>query len=336
MSREVPAEDLLVLARQCKLSEEEERRFEIAKQASRELECLYDAGLHFDNQAGLLSGDEKRVSRLVERTLERMEQSKGASTRRAANAIQPAASSRARASLVGRYFAVSLSLGMLLCVTLASAWDFVEKRAARKAEQAEQARQTDARTALSRKRRPAATNRAPSVAEVPSLAAPSPTDVPEVPSLPAESPQLHASAGLSNLLAAPVASARKLAVSDEPLSSSELFARANQARRTGDIEDAISLYERLGRAYPGSIEAEDAKILRGNLLLSQRSPRAALRQFEDYHSGALSLEALWGRAQALRRLESPDERVILNELVQKYPGSPYAEAAQKRLRELER
>jgi outer membrane protein assembly factor BamD (BamD/ComL family) len=129
---------------------------------------------------------------------------------------------------------------------------------------------------------------------------------------------------------------RKLAAANEALSSSELFARANQARRKGDIEDAISLYERLGRAYPNSVEAEDAKVLRGNLLLSQRSPRAALRQFEDYHSGALSLEALWGRAQALRKLESPDEQAILRELVRTYPGSPYAEAAEKRLRELAR
>jgi len=84
------------------------------------------------------------------------------------------------------------------------------------------------------------------------------------------------------------------------------------------------------------VEAEDAKVLRGNLLLSQRSPHAALRQFEDYHSGALSLEALWGRAQALRKLGSPDEQAILSELVRNYPGSPYAEAAEKRLRELAR
>ena len=115
-----------------------------------------------------------------------------------------------------------------------------------------------------------------------------------------------------------------------------MFARANQSRRNGDVEDAISLYERLTRAYPNSVEAEDAKILRGNLLLSVRSPRAALRQFEDYRSGALSLEALWGRAQALRKLESTDEPAILLELIRGYPDSPYAEAARKRLRELSR
>jgi outer membrane protein assembly factor BamD (BamD/ComL family) len=149
-----------------------------------------------------------------------------------------------------------------------------------------------------------------------------------------EAPIAEASASPQHAPPVPVAQERKLA--EERPSSSELFASANQARRSGDIENAISLYERLGREYPSSVEAEDAKILRGNLLLSQRSPRAALRQFEAYHSGALSLEALWGRAQALRKLASADEQAILVELVHDYPDSPYTATAKKRLRELAR
>ena len=66
MSRQASAEDLLVLARQRQLSEDEERRFQIALQSSRELAVLYDAGLQFDDEAGLRPGDEKRFSRLVE------------------------------------------------------------------------------------------------------------------------------------------------------------------------------------------------------------------------------------------------------------------------------
>ena len=210
-----------------------------------------------------------------------------------------------------------MGLGIVLSVTLASAWDYVEKRAA---EQAAQPTPAAASSATSRK--PKLKPLAPALLPAPSAATPSP--------LPA------ASGPLPHPTSTPSASARQSSTTDEPLSSSELFARANQARRRGDIEDAISLYERLDRAYPGSIEAGDAKILRGNLLLSQRSPRAALRQFEDYHSGALSLEALWGRAQALRKLQSPEERAILVELVRDYPDSPYTEAARKRLRELAR
>jgi len=324
VSREVPAEDLLVLARQCKLSEEEERRFALALQSSRELECLYNAGLHFDAHASLLSGDETRFTRLVARTLERVDQNDSMSAPRIANAARPMALRPSRAALVARYFAASLAFGMLLCVTLASAWDYVEKRAAQRAQeqqqqQAQQALKLRVNAAARRKLQPTASSAS---AAVPTVAA--------------GDPPVASSGGLPAPVPVPVSQGRKPAAGDEPLSSSELFARANQARRKGDIEDAITLYERLGRAYPSSVEAQDAKILRGNLLLSQRSPRAALRQFEDYHAGALSLEALWGRAQALRKLESPDERVILDELVRDYPDSPYAEAAKKRLRELAR
>lgn len=312
MSRRVHAEDLMVLARQRELSDEEERRFTIALQSSRELECLYDAGRQFDAEAGLLSGDEARFRRLVERTLQRIDQTDGEPTPAAAGA---AVSRPPRASLMARYFAGSLGFGLLLLVTLASAWDYVERRAAeqRAAEQAQQASKSSSHAVPSHGRRAA-------------------TSAP-APALQVEKAPPDARAGSAQSVAS--SSARKLAAF-EPLTSSELFARANQARRNGDVEDAISLYERLARAYPSSVEAEDAKILRGNLLLLQRSPRAALRQFEDYHSGALSLEALWGRAQALRKLESPDERAVLLQLIREYPDSPYAGAAEKRLRELAR
>jgi len=317
MSRQTQTEDLLVLARQGKLSEEEERRCEIALQSSRELECLYGAGLHFDAEAELIAGDEARLSRLVERTLERIDQT-GAES---AKGIAQAASAGARpprATLIARYFAVSLGFGLLLFVTLASAWDYVEKRAAqqRAAEQAQQAQKQSTRATANRSRKAAP----PPIPVPPAETASTPSDASSSPPPPSS---------------APTNQGRKL-VTDEPLTSSELFARANEARRNGDVEAAITLYERLARTYPNSVEAEDAKILRGNLLLSQRSPRAALRQFEDYHAGALSLEALLGRAQALRKLESPDERAVLLQLIRDYPDSPYAAAAQKRLRELAR
>jgi TolA-binding protein len=327
MSRQGHAEDLLVLARQGKLSEEEERRFEIALQSSRELECLYGAGVQFDAEAALLSGDEARLSRLVARTLERVDEGAAESAKGMARAAG-AGARPARASLVARYFAVSLGFGLLLCVTLASAWDYVEKRAAqqRAAEQAQMALQQSAHASARHRSKPAVAPLAP----------------PPVPPLATESVPSAASADSPRPMPTPINQGRKPAADDtlrdtrrgEPQTSSELFARANEARRYGDVEQAISLYERLAQAFPHSVEAEDAKILRGNLLLSQRSPRAALRQFEDYRSGALSLEALWGRAQALRKLESPDERAVLLELIRDYPASPYADAAQKRLREL--
>jgi hypothetical protein len=90
----------------------------------------------------------------------------------------------------------------------------------------------------------------------------------------------------------------------------------------------------LGRRYPDSVEAQDARVLLGNLRLEQRSPRAALNQFESYGGGPLSLEALWGKAEALRKLNSPEERAVLEQVLREHPSSPYAGAARKRLQQL--
>jgi len=317
MSRPGSAEDLLVLARQCKLDEEDERRFEVAMQSSRELACLYDAGLHFDHEAGVLSGDETRLSRLVSRALESIDRAQAGDAALAPR-IEPPRSRRASPAL--RHFAVSLGLGLLLFASLASAWSYVEKRVA-------------SRRTSTTAHAPRARGTAGSVTRATAPALPIAPTVPAPSVAPGED---HATVTLAARPHAPAPATAPRLGAEEPLSSSELFASANQARRRGDIEAAIALYERLTRAYPGSLEAEDAKILRGNLLLIQRSPRAALREFEDYRAGALSLEALWGRAQALRKLESPDEGAVLLELVRDHPDSPYAEAARKRLRELAR
>jgi TolA-binding protein len=320
MSRDDSAEDLLVLARQCRLGEEEERRFEIAVGSSRELELLYDAGVHFDEQAGVLPGDETRFSRLVERTLARVDRAGDAPEARFAQGAQRAVARSTHRALAARYFGASLAFGLLLSVALASAWDYVEQR--RSPQHA-----ADVPAKLASRSRPEAAPRAAALAAAP-VASPSA----QASALPTTPPAANAPR-----VAPPPPVDRKTDVPDEELSSSQLFARANQARREGDIEAAISLYEQLGQKYPSSVEADDAKVLVGNLLLSQRSPRAALRQFENYGaggSGALTLEALWGQAQALRKLGSPDEKAILLELVRDYPDSPYAEAARKRLGEL--
>src|SRR6478735_9089576 len=143
MSREVAAEDLLVLARQCKLDEREERRFEVALHSSRELECLFEAGLHFDREAALSSGDEARFRRLVERTLERVGQNErmvAADAARSLDLVVAKGLRKSRAASVARYFAASLACGVLLCVTLASAWDYLEARALRRAEQGRELR----------------------------------------------------------------------------------------------------------------------------------------------------------------------------------------------------
>src|SRR5262249_34938822 len=83
-----------------------------------------------------------------------------------------------------------------------------------------------------------------------------------------------------------------------------LFAQANRARRDGRIADAIALYRRLEHEYADSMQARDARVSLGQLYLRGGSAKLALAEFNDYltRGGALSAEAMWGRANALAEL----------------------------------
>jgi len=293
------AEDLLVRARRGELGEDEARRFEVAVRASRELQLLYEAGLEFDAQAELLAGDEQRMSSLVTGALQELER---------AEPPRAAVASRRRRSDAW-FFATSVGLGMLLSVALASAWQLAERRLGGV---------TPSPAPVIAAKRRAEPVVAPS--SPPSSASP----IAELE--PAPKPRRISSA-------APPTSRVVEAASPSP-SPSELFARANEARRSGAHEAAIAAYEELIGRYPDSIEAEDARVLVGNLRLSQRAPGAALGAFEQYGTGALSPEALWGRARALRSLRSPEERQVLERILQEYPDSPYASGARQRLEQL--
>jgi TolA-binding protein len=305
MSHKAATEDLLVRARREQLDDEDERRLELSLRSSRELSLLFEAGVGFDAEASLLPGDVTRTAALVERTLLELDREQ---PRNAADNGAGAASLLVGPRSGARYFAVSVACGVLLSVTLASAWQYVQTRWFTP--------QTSNET-----RRPAVpVDAAPVVAPAPtsSAVAKAPAEPATTPT-PASSPKAAPS---TNGNAKPTASPR------------ELFTLASEARRRGDSEGAITLYEQLCAAYPTSVEAEDARLVLGNLRLEQRSPRAALSQFESYGSGALSLEAMWGKAQALRKLDSPEERGVLEELLRQYPTSPYAAAAHKRLQQL--
>lgn len=125
----------------------------------------------------------------------------------------------------------------------------------------------------------------------------------------------------------------------EPLSASELFARANQARHQGDAREAAALYRSLERAFPKSAEASVARVTFGRLLLDRLGePRAALAEFEAYLAagGPLREEALVGRALALGRLgRNQEERAAWSTLLTTFPQSTYAARAKQRIRELD-
>lgn len=117
-----------------------------------------------------------------------------------------------------------------------------------------------------------------------------------------------------------------------------LLRRAGDAQRNGDRETALALYRRLLRDHAASPEASLATVPLGRLLLD-RSPRAALAEFDSYlrgsPAGALVPEALYGRARALGVLgDDAAERQTWERLLGSFPDSAYVPVGRRRLAEL--
>ncbi|MCA9646963.1 MAG: tetratricopeptide repeat protein [Myxococcales bacterium] len=127
-------------------------------------------------------------------------------------------------------------------------------------------------------------------------------------------------------------------VQQTPLATaSQLFAQASAARRDGDYQRALTLYERLIERYPNSAEARTARAVRARLLLDLGHTTLAEKSFREASKGEgpLSEAALVGEAQALRRAgKSAAERAVWRELLRRFPGSPKTALAKARLSEL--
>lgn len=126
----------------------------------------------------------------------------------------------------------------------------------------------------------------------------------------------------------------------EPSSASELFSRANQARRDGKMTEAARLYRSLQERFAGSSEELVSRVSLGRLLLDRLGDsRGALVQFNSYLAspagGALREEAMVGRALALGRLgRAAEERGAWQALLDAWPKSTHRKRAQARLLEL--
>jgi hypothetical protein len=127
----------------------------------------------------------------------------------------------------------------------------------------------------------------------------------------------------------------------EPLSASELFSKANQARREGKPKEAVRLYRSLQERFAGSSEELVSRVALGRLLLDRLGDsRGALVQFNSYLAspggGVLREEAMVGRALALGRLgRGPEERAAWRGLLETFPKSAHEKRARARLGQLD-
>jgi TolA-binding protein len=126
----------------------------------------------------------------------------------------------------------------------------------------------------------------------------------------------------------------------EPASASELFSRANQARRDGKVTEAVRLYRALQERFSGSSEELVSRVTLGRLLLDRLGDsRGALVQFNSYLAspggGVLREEAMVGRALSLGRMgRAAEERAAWQALLDNFPKSTQRKRAQARLAEL--
>jgi TolA-binding protein len=124
-------------------------------------------------------------------------------------------------------------------------------------------------------------------------------------------------------------------------SASQIFSRANEARRRGEYAQALKAYAELQESHANSAEALTSRVAVGRLLLDRlKDPAGALRAFDRYLArqavGSLAEEARVGRALSLTALgRKAEARKAWQFILQKYPKSVHAERARRRLQELQ-
>lgn len=115
----------------------------------------------------------------------------------------------------------------------------------------------------------------------------------------------------------------------------DLFVRARGLRLHGRIREALTTYQRLQEAFPGSRESHLSHLVAGQLWLDRGRPELAFEQFGRYLEAGdhgASEEALVGRATALGRMgRLTEEAAEWRRLLGQHPRSVYAARAGERL-----
>ena len=110
-------------------------------------------------------------------------------------------------------------------------------------------------------------------------------------------------------------------------SANELLRLARSKRRAGDLDAALSSYEKILRRHPKSTTARIAAVSVGQLRLSKGDAKGALEAFRRYldgGKGALAEDAAYGEIRALKALgrKAEAERAT-REFLSRYPDSHY-------------
>lgn len=125
---------------------------------------------------------------------------------------------------------------------------------------------------------------------------------------------------------------------DPSIRAADLLARANELRRGGRYPEAASTYQQVVALAPGAREAQVARVAAGTIRLDRMNdPAGAVRLFRtsSRSSGGLAAEGTFGLARALRASgDRGGETSALRDLIVRFPSSPYAGIASRRLTEL--
>lgn len=121
--------------------------------------------------------------------------------------------------------------------------------------------------------------------------------------------------------------------------TADLLREANRLRARGQWAEAAATYRKVIDLGPDAAEAYPADVALGNLDLQQGRPLPALARYEHalakHPGGALSEEARWGKARALRTAgRTAEERAALEDFRKHHPDSPLASVAAQRLAEI--
>lgn len=128
---------------------------------------------------------------------------------------------------------------------------------------------------------------------------------------------------------AALAAAREVGVDGllESLAVQPLSELADAARLGGDGDLALRAFDRLGRRFPASRQAQDALFLSGRLLASRGQLSVARRQFEAYLArsdrGVYSVEALGRLVEIYATSNDPRATSTARAYLERAPHGPY-------------